>query len=837
MKRQLKRAISRVLVIVFLSNIVTVPDTKAIAIPAPVVTAFVMPAVEALVNIAGYFSILVHNKFYAPTIKSGEIGLDSVVIAPAKPRLVISVAEGFAAERSAIIGEVGVSSGDDVDKRVAAAVDSALQIGLSGAAVEEVEVGAGEVVLTQEYIKLLQEQVSLKYPAVYSPTLFKPEIIRITKIPGGARIEFPEFNQPWIDVAFSNQSLENQARWDRLVLLGEINRMRHWLIYHTGYKSRVVGQMQEALDCFLRLYEGDLLERTIAFNELQSLHVDGLLDRLLAGVIAEARRQYVDDNGFVVKKVANSAVAADLIKTYVNDVERVTGKIIRKEELISAELYKQLKSHKNPHHFSRDVSSCIRACKKFDFKKAETFVAKHSESSIFNDIVELYKGECQLALKAARDALYDTNGMAIVAQCDPAYCGYKSVFRNSTEEQKEVINNYLFLRHYFKTMMHEKWGISKKAPACVHDAMYAIMGADFSTLADAAPLQECIEGLVKAASESERKILIDAFYFSNGVLKEYAQHFPAVKDFKFSSKILTKAYDVERKKLNDLICEQIRYPERSTAIRGARELLRHWLKAKNSRDAIQYRAQFEKAYTNIFSSGPVIKPIQAVSGGVASKVIPEQAVAPTEVVLPQSKPDSVEVPVQAVPEGLTDVQTSMPMPPTPQGPELEPEKEIKAKVTFADAEAPGLKKGLVQRISKYKTVKETGENCRIVRPTSDIEAEVAWAPKKWDVIRKCTDDVKKIAKNTGWSEKKIEQIKDHIFNKDHILRDGKMRFHPDPEIASAWDRLYRGDFIKNDTKLLEHEYFELRFESLYKTDYDTAHEAAMRANKIWKAPF
>ena len=58
MKKQFKRYISRSLVVVFLSNILIVPDTKAMTVPAPAVMAFVMPAVEALVNIVGHFSIL-----------------------------------------------------------------------------------------------------------------------------------------------------------------------------------------------------------------------------------------------------------------------------------------------------------------------------------------------------------------------------------------------------------------------------------------------------------------------------------------------------------------------------------------------------------------------------------------------------------------------------------------------------------------------------------------------------------------------------------------------------------------------------------------------------------
>ena len=85
---------------------------------------------------------------------------------------------------------------------------------------------------------------------------------------------------------------------------------------------------------------------------------------------------------------------------------------------------------------------------------------------------------------------------------------------------------------------------------------------------------------------------------------------------------------------------------------------------------------------------------------------------------------------------------------------------------------------------------------------------------------------------------KIQRIKSHLFYDDHILRDGSIRpFDPNSEIAAAWDRLYRGDFVKNDIQLLEHEYFESRFERLFKTDYDTAHKAAqdLKRGRPWES--
>ena len=63
------------------------------------------------------------------------------------------------------------------------------------------------------------------------------------------------------------------------------------------------------------------------------------------------------------------------------------------------------------------------------------------------------------------------------------------------------------------------------------------------------------------------------------------------------------------------------------------------------------------------------------------------------------------------------------------------------------------------------------------------------------------------------------------------MKKGLTRFDPDPEIASVWDRLYKGDFVKNDLQLLEHEYFESKFERIFKTDYRTAHNAAQNAQQ------
>ena len=103
---------------------------------------------------------------------------------------------------------------------------------------------------------------------------------------------------------------------------------------------------------------------------------------------------------------------------------------------------------------------------------------------------------------------------------------------------------------------------------------------------------------------------------------------------------------------------------------------------------------------------------------------------------------------------------------------------------------------------------------------------------EYENIRIDTTDISKIAQNTGMPEWKISRIKDHVFSNEHILDAGVKRFDADPEIADAWYRLTNGTYNQNDIDLLNHEYFESKFESFYKTDYRTAHNKTEESGRI-----
>ncbi len=100
-------------------------------------------------------------------------------------------------------------------------------------------------------------------------------------------------------------------------------------------------------------------------------------------------------------------------------------------------------------------------------------------------------------------------------------------------------------------------------------------------------------------------------------------------------------------------------------------------------------------------------------------------------------------------------------------------------------------------------------------------------------IRIDTTDISKIAQNTGMPEWKIRRIKEHVFYNEHLLDSGLRKFDADPEIADAWYRLTDGNYNQNDLDLLNHEYFESKYEKVYQTDYRTAHNKAEEAGRIW----
>ena len=125
---------------------------------------------------------------------------------------------------------------------------------------------------------------------------------------------------------------------------------------------------------------------------------------------------------------------------------------------------------------------------------------------------------------------------------------------------------------------------------------------------------------------------------------------------------------------------------------------------------------------------------------------------------------------------------------------------------------------------------ETGAR-QVISPSSIR----AWdlADDAYAAIRTNKSDIATISENIDWPESRVARVKEHIFFKEHQLDSGVRRFDADPGIVNAWNRLVQGDHMPSDVNLMQHEIFESKFEGIFKTDYRSAHDAAIRAGRLW----
>ena len=123
----------------------------------------------------------------------------------------------------------------------------------------------------------------------------------------------------------------------------------------------------------------------------------------------------------------------------------------------------------------------------------------------------------------------------------------------------------------------------------------------------------------------------------------------------------------------------------------------------------------------------------------------------------------------------------------------------------------------------------------------EAHAEIFYAARR---NSKKTPWVRKIAENSGMSEKAISKIFDHVFINEHDLWDGHHRFYPSYYMAESFRRLSEGKNIQpHDLLMLKHEWLELGLMKRYGYDYDTAHEITERkynyslALKAWRKEY
>lgn len=110
-------------------------------------------------------------------------------------------------------------------------------------------------------------------------------------------------------------------------------------------------------------------------------------------------------------------------------------------------------------------------------------------------------------------------------------------------------------------------------------------------------------------------------------------------------------------------------------------------------------------------------------------------------------------------------------------------------------------------VQKVKIEYENGGVSGARNPYSEKAQE--HANKYYGLIRSMKTDVSKISKSTGFSEDKIQEVKDFIFNEKHDLGNAeKEYFKPDYMMAESWKRLIDGKPEPHDITLINHEIME-----------------------------
>lgn len=106
------------------------------------------------------------------------------------------------------------------------------------------------------------------------------------------------------------------------------------------------------------------------------------------------------------------------------------------------------------------------------------------------------------------------------------------------------------------------------------------------------------------------------------------------------------------------------------------------------------------------------------------------------------------------------------------------------------------------------------------------------AKQMYESIRKQSNDIYYISRNTNLSYERVSLIKGHIFFNKHVLPNGVDKFYPSYEMAESWRRLSSktGKGIQyHDIVMLHHELLEVEH-ILRGCSQQEAHE---RANMLY----
>lgn len=138
-------------------------------------------------------------------------------------------------------------------------------------------------------------------------------------------------------------------------------------------------------------------------------------------------------------------------------------------------------------------------------------------------------------------------------------------------------------------------------------------------------------------------------------------------------------------------------------------------------------------------------------------------------------------------------------------------KNARKATRFTKEQAKNLQDSVLNRVAnsgESGIIRVSGAISGALNPDSKEAQD--HADQYYESVRHMTNDVNRIAKNTGFSADLIFQIKDFIFMQKHDLGGKELEyFYPSYEMAQSWQRLIEGKNIQpHDLTLLNHEKME-----------------------------
>lgn len=191
-----------------------------------------------------------------------------------------------------------------------------------------------------------------------------------------------------------------------------------------------------------------------------------------------------------------------------------------------------------------------------DMNTVEHIYNQNRDNIIVTELYQQIRNELAAAAKKQDAALKDAHGILHfnlpTAHRDPLIASLSPErLKNITRSSRSLknFNDLLIVRNHAKSILHKSWEIPFDAEPVVHQAMYGLL--DHHTIPkriDAA----CALSSDNTKTTDEQNNISHAFFFSNGILKDFVKY-DRTRSFRAPSSIHSLAHAHTRQALNHLV--------------------------------------------------------------------------------------------------------------------------------------------------------------------------------------------------------------------------------------------------------------------------------------------